>query len=112
MPVITLTPAAVQRIKDFLSTTLEPKPTGLYVGVQGGGCSGFSYKMVLVTPKELDEGWTVEDHDGVTVYIDQMSAMYIEGTIIDFVESLEGSGFKFTNPNVKNTCGCGQSFTA
>jgi iron-sulfur cluster assembly accessory protein len=106
---ITLTPKAIEKLKEFLaaSTTVY---SGIRVGVLGGGCSGFQYKMMLVAPEDVDPDWEMFDFDGVKVYVDMMSAMYIEGVEIDYVEQLDGSGFKFNNPNVKHTCGCGQSF--
>jgi iron-sulfur cluster assembly protein len=118
---ISLTPTAVEKVKEFidgksngvdLTTGDKVIFAGLRVGVQGGGCSGFSYHMVLVRAEDIDPEWTVTEQDGVKVYVDQMSAMYLEGVAIDFVSDDFGNyGFKFNNPNVKHTCGCGQSFS-
>lgn len=82
----------------------------LRVSVVGGGCSGFSYQLGfdLEPPSGADK---VFEFFGVTVYVDMASMMYIKGTKIDWAETLEGAGFKFENPNVKNTCGCGSSFS-
>jgi iron-sulfur cluster assembly accessory protein len=105
---IELTPHAVDKVKEILAQQ-NPAPAGLRVSVVGGGCSGFSYQMNFenqTTP--IDK---VYEFDGLKVFVDQASLMYLNGTKIDFVESLEGSGFKFENPNVKTTCGCGSSFS-
>ena len=76
----------------------------------GGGCSGFSYHMAF--ENQVNEASdNVYEFDGLKVLVDQMSEMYLEGVSIDYIETLEGSGFKFNNPNVKSTCGCGSSFT-
>ena len=90
--------------------TQDPKPAGLRIAVVGGGCSGFSYSMSFEnTPNMLDKTY---NFDGLKVFIDQASMLYLDGAEVDFVETLEGSGFKFNNPNVKSTCGCGSSFSA
>ena len=104
-----LTPIAVTKVKEILSQQ-QPAPTGLRVAVVGGGCSGFSYHMAFENQVNQDSD-NVYNFDGLQVLVDQMSEMYLEGVSIDYIESLEGSGFKFNNPNVKNTCGCGSSFT-
>ena len=82
---------------------------GLRVAVVGGGCSGFSYGLDL--EKEPHVGDLVFDQDGVKVFVDPMSAQYLMGVHVDYVEGLQGSGFSFKNPNVKHTCGCGSSFS-
>lgn len=106
---VELTPVAVTKVKEILSQQ-TPSPAGLRVAVVGGGCSGFSYHMAF--ENRVNEGAdNVYDFDGLKVLVDQMSAMYLEGVSIDYIETLEGSGFKFNNPNVKSTCGCGSSFT-
>jgi iron-sulfur cluster assembly accessory protein len=106
---VTLTPTAVAKIKEIMEKQ-DPKPTALRVGVRGGGCSGFSYAL------EFDEGNVTEnddeaEYDGLKVRVDNMSAMYLEGCQIDYEESLAGAGFKFNNPTVTRTCGCGSSFS-
>ena len=105
-----LTETAVTKVKEVLAQQ-EPKPAGLRIGVVGGGCSGFSYSMVFETaePTPMDK---VLQFDGLKVFVDQTSLMYLDGTRVDYIESLEGAGFKFENPNVKSTCGCGSSFSA
>lgn len=104
-----LTPTAVNKVKEILDTQ-EPKPAGLRIAVVGGGCSGFSYSMAFETgPTMLDKTYSF---DGLKVFIDQASLLYLDGAEVDYVETLEGAGFKFNNPNVKSTCGCGSSFSA
>ena len=104
-----LTAKAVEKVKEILSHQ-DPKPQGLRVAVVGGGCSGFSYQMNFESESNgIDK---VFEFDGLKVFVDQASLMYLNGTKIDYLETLEGSGFKFDNPNVKTTCGCGSSFSA
>jgi iron-sulfur cluster assembly accessory protein len=104
-----LTPKAVSKVKEILAQQ-SPQPLGLRVSVVGGGCSGFSYQMSF--ENETNGIDKVFEFDGLKVFVDQASLMYLKGTKIDYVESLEGAGFKFDNPNVKTTCGCGSSFSA
>jgi iron-sulfur cluster assembly protein len=109
LEMVQLTPVAVTKVKEILSQQ-TPAPTGLRVAVVGGGCSGFSYHMAF--ENQINEASdNVYEFDGLKVLVDQMSEMYLEGVSIDYIETLEGSGFKFNNPNVKSTCGCGSSFT-
>ena len=106
---IQLTETAVSKVKEILETQ-EPQPAGLRISVVGGGCSGFNYSMAFEnTPGLLDK---IYDFSGLKVYVDQASMLYLDGASVDYVETLEGSGFKFSNPNVGNTCGCGSSFSA
>lgn len=103
-----LTPKAVSKVKEILAQQ-APQPLGLRVSVVGGGCSGFSYQMNFENQSNgIDKTF---EFDGLKVFVDQASLMYLNGTKIDYVESLEGAGFKFENPNVKSTCGCGSSFS-
>src|SRR5918911_3064356 len=106
-PPITLTEKATAKIKEIMAQQ-NPVPTGLRVGVVGGGCSGFSYSMQFENNSGLMD--KVFDMDGLKVYVDATSVMYLNGCTVDYVETLEGAGFKFENPNVKSTCGCGSSF--
>jgi iron-sulfur cluster assembly accessory protein len=104
---ITLTSNAIAKVKQIMAQQ-DPVPAGLRVGVVGGGCSGFSYSMQFEnSPGMMDK---VFDMDGLKVYVDATSVMYLNGCRVDYVETLEGAGFKFENPNVKSTCGCGSSF--
>jgi iron-sulfur cluster assembly protein len=106
---IQLTERAVGKVQEIL-TSQEPQPSGLRISVVGGGCSGFSYSMAFENaPGMLDKTY---DFQGLKVFVDQASLLYLDGAEVDYVETLEGSGFKFSNPNVKSTCGCGSSFQA
>src|SRR5215467_6252855 len=105
---ISLTPNAIAKVKEIMAQQ-NPVPTGLRVGVVGGGCSGFSYSMQFENASGLMD--KVFDMDGLKVYVDSTSVMYLNGCTVDYVETLEGAGFKFENPNVKSTCGCGSSFS-
>ncbi|MGH9358138.1 MAG: iron-sulfur cluster insertion protein ErpA [Terriglobia bacterium] len=103
-----ITPSAVEKVKEILTQQM-PQPIGLRVAVVGGGCSGFSYQMNFENDTNpIDKTF---EFDGLKIFVDQASLLYLKGTKIDYVESLTGSGFKFENPNVKSTCGCGSSFT-
>ncbi|HEX8983888.1 MAG TPA: iron-sulfur cluster assembly accessory protein [Bryobacteraceae bacterium] len=106
---IQLSERAIEKVKEILDTQ-DPKPSGLRIAVVGGGCSGFSYSMAFETaPGLLDKTY---QFDGLKVFVDQASMLYLDGANVDYIETLEGSGFKFENPNVKSTCGCGSSFQA
>ncbi len=105
---INLTPKAIAKVKEIMGQQ-NPAPAGLRVGVVGGGCSGFSYSMSFENAAGLmDKSY---DFDGLKVFVDATSLMYLNGCMVDYVETLEGAGFKFENPNVKSTCGCGSSFS-
>ncbi len=104
---VNMTPTAVAKVKEIMAQQ-NPVPAGLRVGVVGGGCSGFSYSMSFENGAGMMD--KVIDVDGLKVYIDATSMMYLNGCTVDYVETLEGAGFKFENPNVKSTCGCGSSF--
>lgn len=106
---VALTNRAVDKVKEIL-TAQEPAPAGLRIAVVGGGCSGFSYSMAFENaPNMMDKTF---NYDGLKVFVDQASLLYLDGAEVDYVETMEGSGFKFSNPNVKSTCGCGSSFSA
>jgi iron-sulfur cluster assembly protein len=106
---IQLTETAVGKVQEIIESQ-EPKPAGLRISVVGGGCSGFSYSMAFESsPGLLDKTYAF---NGLKVFVDQASLLYLDGAEVDYVESLEGSGFKFNNPNTKSTCGCGSSFSA
>ena len=105
---LTLTPTAIGKVREIMGQQ-NPVPAGLRIGVVGGGCSGFSYSMAFENAAGMmDKKF---DFDGLTVYVDATSLMYLNGCVVDYVETLEGAGFKFENPNVKSTCGCGSSFS-
>jgi iron-sulfur cluster assembly protein len=104
---LTVTPAAVQTIQMLLQQREIPNHS-LRVFVSGGGCSGLQYGMAFEeTPKDFDRVFEV---DGVRLVVDPTSMMYLEGAIIDFVDSLMGGGFRIENPNAVSSCGCGHSF--
>ena len=109
---ISVTPVAVSKVREIMEQQ-DPVPAGLRLGVMGGGCSGFSYSMTFENNGNSDElGMDkVFNFEGLKVFVDQASLLYLDNTEIDYVETLEGSGFKFANPNVKSTCGCGSSFS-
>jgi iron-sulfur cluster assembly accessory protein len=105
---VVLTPVAIGKVKEIMSQQ-NPVPAGLRIGVVGGGCSGFSYSMSFENaPGVMDKVYNFED---LKVFVDATSAMYLNGCVVDYVETLEAAGFKFENPNVKSTCGCGSSFS-
>ena len=104
---ITLTEAAAQRVEKFL--TNRGKGIGLRLGVKTTGCSGMAYTLEFVD-EALAEDVQFESH-GITVVVDPKSLVYIDGTELDFTKEGLNEGFKFNNPNVKDECGCGESFT-
>lgn len=105
---ITLTEQAALKVKDMLSEQDQPEQLYLRVGVQHGGCSGFTYGMGFDTDKK-ETDMELEIH-GVKVLIDEESKPLLDGTIIDYKESMMGGGFSIHNPNATATCGCGSSF--
>jgi iron-sulfur cluster assembly protein len=105
---LTLTPAAVDKVKAIL--TERGEDGGLRIAVVGGGCSGFQYQMSLDKAANADD--QVLEMDGLRVFVDTRSLLYLNGTRVDYVDGLTGSGFKFENPNSKGSCGCGESFYA
>ena len=108
VPPVTLTPHAIAKVKEIMGQQ-TPVPAGMRIGVVGGGCSGFSYSMSFENSSGLMD--KVFDMDGLKVYVDATSVMYLNGCTVDYLETLGGAGFKFENPNVKSTCGCGSSFS-
>jgi iron-sulfur cluster assembly accessory protein len=106
---VQLTENAIAKVKEIMAAQ-NPVPSGLRLSVVGGGCSGFQYSMAFENGSGLMD--KVFDMDGLKVYVDATSLMYLNGARVDYVETLEGAGFKFENPNVKSTCGCGSSFQA
>jgi iron-sulfur cluster assembly accessory protein len=105
---VKLTAPAAEKVKAIRAEEKIEEGFGLRLKVMGGGCSGFSYDLFFDQPQASDQTF---ESQGVRMVCDQMSLMYLVGTEIDYVESVQGSGFKFTNPNVKSTCGCGSSFS-
>jgi len=104
---LNFTDSAIAKVKEIMAQQ-NPVPAGLRVGVVGGGCSGFSYSMSFENGGGMmDKAF---DFDGLKVFVDATSLMYLKGVSVDYIETLEAAGFKFDNPNVKSTCGCGSSF--
>ena len=106
---LTLTVKAIQQVKALLARN-NREEHGLRVSVADGGCSGFSYKLDFAEHEEPDD--LVFEMDNLKVYVDSKSLPHLKGTTIDYVTSLYGGGFKFSNPNASGTCGCGTSFSA
>src|SRR5258705_10377750 len=104
---INLTPTAAVKVKEIMSMQ-TPVPVALRVAVVGGGCSGFQYHMAF--ENQTNDSDEVVDFNGLKVAVHQIGSMYLEGVEIDYVETPQAAGFKFNNPNVKNTCDRGKSF--
>ena len=104
---VEVTEAAARRISKIVAK--EPGKTALRVSVEGGGCSGFSYKFDLVEGPNDDD--VAIERDGATVLIDDLSLVYMGGSVIDFVDDLMGQSFQIRNPNAVASCGCGTSFS-
>jgi iron-sulfur cluster insertion protein len=105
---VLITPGAATKINEIREAEgIEPN-MALRLRVVGGGCAGFSYDLYFDEGTEVDRAIEIA---GVKVVVDEMSLMYLVGVEIDYVEGLQGAGFKFNNPNVKSTCGCGSSFS-
>ena len=105
---ITLTDKGAEKVSEFLAS--QPEATvaaGLRVGVRGGGCSGFQYALAFDQQRDGDE---VFEDKGIRLLVDGPSLPYVEGSTIDYVDDLQGAGFKVDNPNVVAACGCGSSF--
>ena len=105
---ISITDKAIEQIKIISQTDIPDGSKGLRLAVTGGGCSGLSYKIEFSDKKERDN---VLNFNGVNVFIDPKSLIYLKGIVLDFKDGLNGKGFSFDNQNAKNTCGCGESFS-
>jgi iron-sulfur cluster assembly protein len=110
MALIQVTDSASERIRDLLAKEGKLETHGLRLKVVGGGCSGLRYELAF--DDHMREGDTTLEVGGVRVIVDEKSALYLVGTTLDFVDTLQESGFKMVNPNAKTTCGCGESFGA
>jgi iron-sulfur cluster assembly protein len=107
---VSLTDQAVEQVKKFMEQEQVPEETaGLRVSVLPGGCSGFKYGL-NIEDRPLDDDIVLEVK-GLRVFVDQFSAQYLSGTIVDYVSTMQGAGFTFENPNATGGCGCGSSFT-
>jgi iron-sulfur cluster assembly accessory protein len=107
--VITLTESAAGQVKAMLAAETNATGKALRVYVEGGGCSGMQYGMVF--DEQRPDDLTVDMH-AVSILVDPFSANYLRGAVIDFSHELSGGGFKITNPNARQSCGCGKSFEA
>ena len=106
-PTIKVTDSAFKRVAKILADT--PEKSALRISVEGGGCSGFSYKYDLIDEKPAKDDLVFSGH-GADIYIDQMSLLYMGGSEVDFVDNLMGQSFEIRNPNAVASCGCGTSF--
>jgi iron-sulfur cluster assembly accessory protein len=106
--IVSLSPLAIDRVKAFIAKDKKMNANGLRIFVMPGGCSGYQYGMVLENEAKSDDiSWS---ESGINVYVDSQSARLLQGSNIDFVETVQGSGFKIDNPNAISSCGCGNSF--
>ena len=106
---LTITEKAAQEVKKFIEDGDYEGVPVLRVGISGGGCSGFNYVFNIATDFDPANDTKMDQH-GVDVVVDKKSALFLDGTTVDYVDGIEGRGFKFHNPNAKRTCGCGNSF--
>jgi iron-sulfur cluster assembly protein len=105
---ITISDKGAEKVREFLASQgADVATAGLRVGVRGGGCSGFQYNLAF---DEQRDGDTVFEDHGLKLLVDRSSLPYVAGSIIDYVDSMQGAGFQVNNPNVVAACGCGSSF--
>ena len=107
---VTLTPKAADRVRTLLEQPDQAEATGLRVRVVGGGCAGLNYQLAL--DRAAEEADSVYESEGIRIFVDPRSQLFVDGTEIDYRESVMGSGFEFRNPNATGGCGCGSSFSA
>ena len=105
-----ITDKAVKEIKKIMEENNIPQNYGLRIGIKGGGCSGMTYTLGFDSESKPTDN--IIERDGLNIYIDMKSFLYLTGTELDFTDGLSGKGFIFNNPNAKRTCGCGSSFSA
>ncbi len=109
--VLTITPAAAVEVRKFMEMEkVSPEEGGLRVSIQPGGCSGFKYSLLIEDKPAEDD--LIVGGEGYQVFVDPFSAQYVSNVTIDYVTSMQGSGFTFKNPNATGGCGCGSSFSA
>jgi iron-sulfur cluster assembly accessory protein len=108
LPAVSLTESAARHVAEIIG---EPNPAqkGLRIYIETGGCSGMSYAMEIAPRKEGDEAF---EYHGVHLFVEDRGLVYLTGSVIDYKDGLTGAGFRITNPNAKQTCGCGKSFEA
>lgn len=109
---ITLTEQAVAEVKKVLGEqNMSLDEYGLKIGVQGGGCAGFSYSLGFDKKETFDDKFLTKEYDGIVVGVDKKSDLFLDGTVIDFYTGIDRRGFTFNNPQAVKNCGCGSSFT-
>jgi len=109
-PPVAVTPKAVEKLREVMKeNNKDPEKDALRVFVQGGGCSGFQYGL-MIEENGKGDGDKVFESNGIKIFIDPISIRYIDGAEVDFVDNATGGGFSIKNPNATSTCGCGQSF--
>lgn len=108
---ITVTSGAATKIQELLAEE-QKQEAGLRVFVQGGGCSGFQYGLMIEAGDGTTDADQVVESNGIKLYVDPISSRYLKGAEVDFVDNLAGGGFTIKNPTAKSTCGCGSSFSA
>lgn len=106
---VSLTLKAAKEVKKIMEENNIPDTFGLRIGVKGGGCSGLSYSLGFDAESKPTD--TILEVEGLNIFIDMKSYLYLSGTQIDYSDGLQGKGFVFNNPNAKRTCGCGSSFS-
>ncbi len=107
---INVTSIAAEKISELLSEEGKAN-AGLRVFVQGGGCSGFQYGLMIEEGQPTEDVDRIVESNGVRLFVDPISVRYLKGAEVDFVDNLSGGGFTIKNPNAKSTCGCGSSFS-
>lgn len=106
---ISFTSSAIKKLEEIKSEQKDEIAPYLRIGVKGGGCSGLSYLLAFDQKEEKDQEYSIQD---ITVIMDQAHVMYVLGMVVDFEYGLNSRGFTFNNPNAKETCGCGESFSS
>jgi iron-sulfur cluster assembly protein len=107
---INITDKAIEEIKKIMIENKIPENYGLRIGIKGGGCSGLTYTLGFDSESKPTDN--IIEKEGLSIYVDMKSYLYLTGTELDFTDGLSGRGFIFNNPNAKRTCGCGSSFSA
>lgn len=108
LPAVKLTETAARHVADIIGTP-NSETKGLRIYIETGGCSGMSYAMEISPRKPGDEAF---EYFGVNLFVEERGLVYLAGSVIDYKDGLTGAGFRITNPNAKQTCGCGKSFEA
>lgn len=106
---IKMTATAIAEVKRLLAENNLPETAGVRVGIRGGGCSGFTYTLNF--DQDSADGDEIFEFDGVRLFCDPKSLLYLNGTTLEYTSGLKGKGFQFVNPNAAGTCGCGDSFS-